>query len=427
MQRQYLSPCGRGRDPKGGAGEGSFGRTLMLKKFKKILRKHQTDAESQLWYHLRARRLRGWKFRRQHILQGYIVDFVCLEKKLVVELDGGQHADQKAYDARRSRILEKNGFKVIRFWNNDVLNNLEGVLEMIFNTPHPPLRDDLSHKGRGEGSEATTSSTKGEVKEMQSTTSPLVGEVATPKGERVRGLLGGHSKKSFQAGFSLVEMALVLVILGIIGGMGLPLLTAHIKRSALTKTREHQEYALNAIAAFVERHHRFPCPADPKLTGADYGLEPMVRKCPGPKAEGLLPWRSLGISENFAKDGFKRWMTYVVDSNLADKEHEGHSQTIPGRQITLRNEQGFPVLVDPSTQNPNFVALILISHGESGVGALIGGAQGAKITSETASSPKRENFDGNFVFIESPLTDDILRWESRDHFLKHYVRGLNAP
>lgn len=234
-----------------------------------------------------------------------------------------------------------------------------------------------------------------------------------------------YSRKSLQAGFSLVEIALVLAILGIIGGMGLPLLTAHIKRTALTKTREHQEYALNAIAAFVEKHHRFPCPADPKAVGADYGLEPMVRKCPGPKAEGILPWRSIGISENFAKDGFKRWMTYVVDSNLADKEHEGNIQTVSGRQITLRNEQGFPVLVDPSAQNPNFIAFILISHGESGAGAFIGGGQGSKITSGEASPHKRENFDGNFVFIESSLTDDILRWESRDHFLKHYVKGLH--
>jgi len=122
----------------------------MLKRFKKSLRTNQTDAESRLWYHLRGRRFQEWKFRRQHILQGYIVDFVCLERKLVIELDGGQHADQQAYDNRRTQALEKDGFKVIRFWNDDVLTNLEGVLETILNTPHPALRADLSHKGRGE-------------------------------------------------------------------------------------------------------------------------------------------------------------------------------------------------------------------------------------------------------------------------------------
>ena len=145
----YLSPCGRGR--RGAPGEGSIRTKIMLKKFQKKLRTCQTDAESRLWFHLRSRRFQGWKFRRQHALQGYIVDFVCLERKLVIELDGGQHVDQEAYDHHRTQILESEGFKVIRFWNNDVLNNLKGVLETILNTPHPPLRGDLSHKGRGKG------------------------------------------------------------------------------------------------------------------------------------------------------------------------------------------------------------------------------------------------------------------------------------
>jgi len=123
----------------------------MLKRFKKALRVNQTDVEARLWYHLRSRRFQGWKFRRQHVLRGYIVDFVCLERKLVIELDGGQHANQEAYDRERTLELEKDGFRIMRFWNNDVMTNMEGVLELILNTPHPPLRVDLSHKGRGEG------------------------------------------------------------------------------------------------------------------------------------------------------------------------------------------------------------------------------------------------------------------------------------
>lgn len=120
----------------------------MLTKFKKDLRTKQTSAEKLLWFQLRNRRFQGWKFRRQHILKGYIVDFVCLERKLVVELDGGQHADQKAYDHQRTQVLQKEGFQVIRFWNNEVLRNMEGVLEVILNIPpHPPRCGDLSHKG----------------------------------------------------------------------------------------------------------------------------------------------------------------------------------------------------------------------------------------------------------------------------------------
>jgi len=130
---------------------------LVLKRFQKKLRTNQTNAEGRLWHYLRSRRFEGWKFRRQHILQEYIVDFVCLERKLVIELDGSQHVEQESYDHHRTQVLEKNGFTVIRFWNNDVLTNLEGVLETILNTPHPPLCGDLSHKGRDKGATSATS------------------------------------------------------------------------------------------------------------------------------------------------------------------------------------------------------------------------------------------------------------------------------
>ena len=115
----------------------------MLKHFKKSLRKSQTDAENILWYHLRNRNFQNYKFRRQHVLCGYIVDFVCLEKKLIIELDGGQHANQIAYDSARTLKLEAHGFQILRFWNDEIFNNTNDVLEVIYetlNTPHPPQR-----------------------------------------------------------------------------------------------------------------------------------------------------------------------------------------------------------------------------------------------------------------------------------------------
>lgn len=95
------------------------------------LRKNQTDAEKLLWQHLRNRQMLGQKFRRQFPIDTYIVDFACLEVKLTIELDGGQHTEQIEYDQRRTEQLQKRGFKVIRFWNNDVLQNTTGVLEAI--------------------------------------------------------------------------------------------------------------------------------------------------------------------------------------------------------------------------------------------------------------------------------------------------------
>ena len=99
----------------------------------KKLRKRPTEAEKLLWRHLRAKQLGGLKFRRQQVLGSYIVDFVCLEKRLVIELDGGQHAknQERARDHERDRWLREEGFTVIRAWNHEVLTNLEGVLELI--------------------------------------------------------------------------------------------------------------------------------------------------------------------------------------------------------------------------------------------------------------------------------------------------------
>ena len=106
------------------------------------LRQDMTDAEQKLWHHLRNRQLSGHKFRRQHDIDHYIADFACTEALLIVELDGGQHADQADYDERRTQHLQARGYRVLRFWNNDVLTNLEGVLTVILGSlaspaPHP--------------------------------------------------------------------------------------------------------------------------------------------------------------------------------------------------------------------------------------------------------------------------------------------------
>jgi very-short-patch-repair endonuclease len=102
------------------------------------LRKDMTDAERALWMRLRRRQLLGMKFRRQQPLGAYIVDFVCLEKKLVVEVDGGQHADRQEYDAQRTRWLEEQGFRVMRFWNHQVLTEPDSVIQAVADTLAPP-------------------------------------------------------------------------------------------------------------------------------------------------------------------------------------------------------------------------------------------------------------------------------------------------
>lgn len=97
----------------------------------KDLRGRMTDAEQCLWHHLRAHRFLGLKFRRQKPMGHYIVDFVCLERFLIIELDGGQHQLQANADAVRDRYFQERGFHVLRFWNHEVLGDTEAVLERI--------------------------------------------------------------------------------------------------------------------------------------------------------------------------------------------------------------------------------------------------------------------------------------------------------
>jgi very-short-patch-repair endonuclease len=97
------------------------------------LRATTTDAERRVWNRLRNRQLHGLKFRRQHPVMGYILDFACIEIMLAIELDGGQHnaPEKLESDARRTSILEKHGWKVLRFWNNEVMENIDGVFVAI--------------------------------------------------------------------------------------------------------------------------------------------------------------------------------------------------------------------------------------------------------------------------------------------------------
>jgi very-short-patch-repair endonuclease len=90
-----------------------------------------TEAEKLMWSKLRDRRLAGIKFKRQKPIAGYIVDFVALDLKLIVEIDGGQHSERAREDEARTKVLEESGYHVVRFWNHDVLANIEGVLEAL--------------------------------------------------------------------------------------------------------------------------------------------------------------------------------------------------------------------------------------------------------------------------------------------------------
>jgi len=124
-----------------------------MKEKAKTLRQNMPEAEHRMWYFLRDRRLGGYKFLRECVIDQYIVDFICRDKKLIIEIDGSQHMDNVEYDTVRTDYLMSKGYQVLRFWNNEVFEQIMDVLENILSflegrTPHPSLRDTFSPEGR---------------------------------------------------------------------------------------------------------------------------------------------------------------------------------------------------------------------------------------------------------------------------------------
>ena len=141
------------------------------------LRQRSTDAERALWMRLRNHQLVGYKFRRQVPIGEYIVDFVCLERKVVIEVDGGHHQEQAPYDTDRTTWLESQGFQVLRFWNHEVLTDAEAVQEALLvalqgNSPSPNSPSPQPSPVKGEG-EDISPPVRGEGRRVSS---PLMGE-----------------------------------------------------------------------------------------------------------------------------------------------------------------------------------------------------------------------------------------------------------
>ncbi|MFC5302638.1 endonuclease domain-containing protein [Azospira restricta] len=130
--------------------KGQTSHSILDEQRQKSLRKNMTDAENRLWQRLRGRQIASCKFRRQHPFLDYVLDFVCLERRLVIEVDGGQHLESER-DAGRDRRIENAGFRVLRFWNNQVLQEIEAVVEAIHlaltKEPHPHPSPPLEGEG----------------------------------------------------------------------------------------------------------------------------------------------------------------------------------------------------------------------------------------------------------------------------------------
>ena len=141
-QQHSLPFKGRVGEGMGDALQGQTEKSILQSRLQRRLRRDMTDAERRIWRYLRGRQLNGFKFRRQHPFGKYILDFVSLDGKLVIEVDGGQHAEGAKQDLIRTQVLEHAGFRVLRFWNNQVLQDIESVKAEIWKTlgaPPPSL------------------------------------------------------------------------------------------------------------------------------------------------------------------------------------------------------------------------------------------------------------------------------------------------
>jgi len=153
MSPDALLPSPLAGEGPGGEGENPGTGACWLARRARELRAQETAPEHALWQQLRAKRFAGYKFRRQQPLGRFVVDFVCFSRRLIVELDGGQHADAAQYDARRDAWLKQAGFSILRFWNNEWAARQEAVLETIWRALQEPPPLPNPSPARGEGSD----------------------------------------------------------------------------------------------------------------------------------------------------------------------------------------------------------------------------------------------------------------------------------
>jgi hypothetical protein len=247
-----------------------------------------------------------------------------------------------------------------------------------------------------------------------------------------------------QAGFSLLEIALGLMLLGMIGGMVLPFLMGQQQLRKNQLTAQNQERVAHSLALYVNFHGRLPCPGDPAAKGKERGIAPF--SCSFQKTVGIVPYKTLGLPEQFAKDGYLNEFTYVAHPALImwiihppllkeDIYSYGFCAQICGKEDTifLDVQEGETPSVQKNLQKGDVIAFVLISHGPSGEGAFQKGGGGSRYPLRQAGPCKRQNANEDFLFCAKPssketgLFDDRVKWETRYNFATYYMKEPCLP
>ena len=236
------------------------------------------------------------------------------------------------------------------------------------------------------------------------------------------------------SGFSLLEVAIVLCIIGIISGIGIPALNNFLKYQKIRKTEDHIEQIIQSLASYVLTNNRLPCPAKPAASGAENGIS--EENCLfSDTFIGLVPYRTLGIPEKIAKDGYHNWITYAVNLPLTNSEIKSLNAVFDSdprdtvfceiaknhNDLKVINAEKQSVL-DPENST-DLIAVVLISHGANGGGGF--DLKGER--KETNSPDKALNADITPNFIDRGLSltkedffDDTVKWITRNNLMALY-------
>ena len=237
-----------------------------------------------------------------------------------------------------------------------------------------------------------------------------------------------------EEGFALVEVAIALIVMGVVLGVGLPSFLHYLEWQKIRDTKEKQEKILYSVASFVLQNGFLPLPADPHEQGEDFGLSRSSIQSSG-DLRGLVPFKTLGLPEEYARDGFRRYFTYLGGAQQKEEvdlsNQASFCQTSPFYHLEVDERRpGGGVSKRPaelSVQNP--IVLILISHGESGHGAYCGIAGSIRQISklDQAGSDKRQNASlGLSIISRAPsrkaqdFFDDMVVWVTRDNLMAFY-------
>lgn len=232
--------------------------------------------------------------------------------------------------------------------------------------------------------------------------------------------------KDRRFGGTLIEVALSLAITGLVAGGTISFFRMYTKHAEMRRTREHQEVILQALGQFLGRWGYLPCPADPAISGRNRGEARHYCSANDELAVGIVPFRSLGLSERVARDGASHFMTYAVDPALTDRHppptRRLFCQSYFKKPCRLKVQEGDVDCVDRFCGASGGVAVVLVSHGR-GIGAFSReGKRGGGVVGEA----KKRNCSGALFFCASgsggnDIFDDLVRWETRGNLLQNFA------